>query len=260
MEVMKICRGLTVAILVASLSACATRPPAAGIPADDSTTAQLRSLRGDLFKAIDQGDRPALERLLAPGFMFIHSTGVLETRQQFIDRSVAAAATSKGPPPPELVFADEQIRMYGSTAIWTTRSTRPSTGKSPEQNFRGTDVLMKISAGWQWASVHSTRLATRPKAIELPARTLQSYVGEYRSADKKLVISAEANALFADLTNYRRAELVPQAEAVFAWFDRDSNLESRLTIERSTGPGEMYAVLSRDGRELFRGIKADSSR
>src|SRR5689334_20008280 len=117
----------SLAVLIAVLAGCAAQPPLPGALADAATTQDLHALRHQLMDAIEHGDRAALERILAPGFLFIHSTGVQESRQEFIERVVAAAAAAKGPAP-ELSFSDEQIRLYGATAIWTTRSTRSSTG------------------------------------------------------------------------------------------------------------------------------------
>lgn len=250
---------LLLAILAAVCTGCAGHAPQAGIAADTRTTQDLRELRRQLLDAIDHGDRSALERILAPQFVFIHSTGVQESRQQFIDRTVASGSAAKSSPPP-LVFSDEQIRIYGSTAIWTTRSTRPANGKSPDLNFRGTDVVVRTASGWQWASVHSTRLASRPAGVDVPASVLSGYVGEYKAGDRTLQISAQGATLYADLTGVRRAELVPQTETEFAWFDRDSNLEARLTFMKSADSHEAQAVITREGREVFRGARAVSGR
>lgn len=237
---------IPLAILASMLAGCAAQP--------QNATQDLHALRQQLLDAIDRGDRPVLERLLAADFVFIHSTGVQESRQQFIDRSVAAAATARSPPP-ALVFSDEQIRFYGSTAIWTTRSTRPLSGKGPELNFRGTDVIVRTGAGWQWASVHSTRLASRPPGIDVSAALLSAYVGEYKSGEKTLLVSAQGTTLFGDLSGVRRAELVPQTETEFAWFDRESNLEAQLAFVKAGDPQEWQAVITREGREIFRGSR-----
>jgi hypothetical protein len=153
------------ALLLAN--ACAVRPTQIGVAPTAKVAEDLRELRRELMTAIDTGDRAALEELLAPGFVFIHSTGVLEMRQQYIDRMAASAAKGSGTPS-NLVFSEEQIRLYGDTAIWTTRSVRPSDGKRPELSFRGTDVIVRVGSKWLWASVHSTLLPTPPNPGEAP--------------------------------------------------------------------------------------------
>jgi hypothetical protein len=80
-----------------------------------------------------------------------------------------------------------------------------------------------------------------------------SYVGEYQAAGKTLLISIRGTVLLADLTGARQAELVPESETDFAWFDRESNLEAQVTYKRTNDPGGWQAVITRDGREIFRG-------
>ncbi|HJX28735.1 MAG TPA: nuclear transport factor 2 family protein [Thermoanaerobaculia bacterium] len=123
---------------------------------DAKTEQELRTLRRELMDSLKRGDRAVLERILADGFMFIHSTGKVETRDEYIDRAVANAKRAEGR---DFEFSEEQIRVYEErTAVWTTRSTRRTRGEGSEFSFRGTDVIVKIGGRWQWVSVHSTRL------------------------------------------------------------------------------------------------------
>ena len=90
-----------------------------------------------------------------PGFVFTHSTGRVEEREQYIERMTVAARAAATP---ELEFLEDRIRVYGGhTAVWTTRSVRRG-GPAGAIEFRSTDVLVRSAAQWKWASVHSTRL------------------------------------------------------------------------------------------------------
>jgi Domain of unknown function (DUF4440) len=123
---------------------------------DAATENELRALRQKLFDGLTRGDKAQLEELLADGFVFIHSTGVMERRADFITRSVAAAQANA---PNDVEFLEDDIRVYnGNTVVWVTRSRRRGPPSAPELNFRGTDVLVKTGSRWQWVSVHSTRL------------------------------------------------------------------------------------------------------
>jgi hypothetical protein len=123
---------------------------------DAATETELRALRQKLFDGLKRGDKAQLEELLADGFVFIHSTGVLERRAEFIARSVGAAQAST---PNDVEFLEDDIRVYdGHTVVWVTKSRRRGPPSAPELNFRGTDVLVKTGSRWQWVSVHSTRL------------------------------------------------------------------------------------------------------
>jgi hypothetical protein len=103
-----------------------------------------------LLNAIARRDREQLERLLAPGFVFVHSTGKLEPRAAFIER---IEGTSSDQAVPQVEFIDNDIRLYGDTAVWLTHSRRSGT----TMTFVGTDVLIFSADRWQWVSVQSTR-------------------------------------------------------------------------------------------------------
>ena len=81
---------------------------ATSLQPDAATTAELKSLRTQLLDALQSGDQAALERLLADGFVFVHSTGVMERRDAFIARTVAMSGKS---PPSRNEFLDDDIRF-----------------------------------------------------------------------------------------------------------------------------------------------------
>jgi hypothetical protein len=117
---------------------------------DAAMAAQLKELRQELQTALAKGDRPELERLLDPTFVFVHSTGKVESRSAFIDRMVAAG-TAHGAA--EIDFLDDDIRVYGNTVVWISHSTR----HAGPMSFVATDILIRSKNGWRWVSVQSTR-------------------------------------------------------------------------------------------------------
>jgi hypothetical protein len=137
-------------LLAVFLAGCAHRPASIDMARPDGRTqAVFMQLRADLQVAIRDGNRAALEWLLARSFVFVHSTGKLESRDAFIARMTANAGRSA----PEIEFLDHDIRLYGTTAVWITHSRRPGTPMA----FVGTDVLVHADGRWQWVSVQSTR-------------------------------------------------------------------------------------------------------
>src|SRR5688572_1354003 len=56
--------------------------------ADEKVRAELRKLHQDINEAVARRDRAALERLYADEFVYIHSTGHLETKAEWIPRSL----------------------------------------------------------------------------------------------------------------------------------------------------------------------------
>ncbi len=215
---------------------------------------ELRTLRREFFDAQRRGNRAALERLIADGFTFVHSTGVVEARQEYIDRTAAVANASRQA---EIEFLDERVRVYeGRTAVWTTRSVSRIKGGSIETNFRGTDVLVKIRGRWQWISVHSTKLPTRPKGVVVAHSVYKSYVGQYEiGAGRALTVTEAGGTLRGLAAGIRQSELIPKSETQFIWFSPDSNVDSQITFVKDGGGRVTHAAFRREGEEVWRAKK-----
>jgi ketosteroid isomerase-like protein len=76
----KLAAPLLLAILALLLAACAARAPAAAATLD--TVVAIERAR---LAALQANDLQALEAVLAPDLRYCHSTGVCETRAQFLD-------------------------------------------------------------------------------------------------------------------------------------------------------------------------------
>jgi hypothetical protein len=163
------------------------------------------------------------------------------------------AGAGGGGPQPQFVFDDERIRIYGgTTAVWTARSVRRLPG-SPEIRLRSTDVIVKQDGRWRWASVHSTRLPTRPAAAFVEAAVLQAHAGEYEIAPgRTLTVTLENGALRGSAAGVRQRELIPRSGTEFVWFSPDSNADMVIVFVRGDGGRTTHAVLRRDGVEAWR--------
>ena len=221
---------------------------------DANTERELRALRHDFMEALRMGDRTALERILADGFTFVHSTGGMETRKEYMDRAVANARTSQ---PSELEFTDERMSIYeGRTVIWVTRSVGRNKATGAETIFRWTDVLVKARGRWQWASVHSTSLPSRPKAAAIAHSLYTAYVGQYEIAPSRtLTVTEENGTLRGTMPGFRPAELIPKSETGFVWFNPDSNVRAQIAFIRDEGGRVTHAAFRRDGEEVWRAKK-----
>jgi ketosteroid isomerase-like protein len=227
-------------------------------PEPEAVKAEAMAVRREFFVAVAKGDRGALDRLLAPDFTFVHSTGVLEGRDSYIERAVAAAQPAR---PNELEFLGEDLRVYGgTTAVCVSRSVSRR-GTPGELNFRGTDVLVKDGGRWRLAAVHSTRLATRPRAANVSPEKLDQYAGAYVvTPGRTLQVTRDGDILRGTLQGIRPTELVPVSDSEFVWFDPDSNADLRITFERNASGGALTAILRADGVERWRAAKAEAAR
>ena len=116
---------------------------------------ELHGLKAELMRALRERDGPTLDRLLAADFRFVHSTGVSETKDQLIQRTLKSNT-----PWPELETSWEEIRTYPGCAcvVWHTRTHRKTPAGAEALEFIGTDVLVRDAGRWRWAAVQSTRV------------------------------------------------------------------------------------------------------
>lgn len=246
---------LVLACLVALSTPCRAQQPESSLSPDAVTEAELRAVRRVFDEALARGDRGSLEEILADGFMFVHSTGVVETRDEYINRAVAGAGAGAATPRPHFTFDEERIRVYGGAAVvWTARSVRRVPG-TPDIRLRSTDVLVRHEGRWRWASVQSTRLPTRPAPAAVGPAALQALAGEYEIAPgRTFTVIYENGVLRGSAAGVRQSELIPQSETGFAWFSPDSNADMVVVFQRSDD-GQMHAVLRREGVEAWRARK-----
>ena len=215
---------------------------------------EVRALQQRWMDAMTRGDREALERIIADNFTFIHSTGGMETKKQYIDR---AAAGSQMFQRTQTEVKEERLRIYRpGTAVWTSRIVMRNKNDGSENNLESTNVYVKTKGRWQWVAGQSTRLPTRPPAAAVDSTVLSNYVGQYEMAPgRTLTVSEEGGVLRAQMTGFRPAELVPKSDTEFVWFNPEMNVYSEVAFLRDASGQSTQAVFRREGVELWRGIK-----
>jgi ketosteroid isomerase-like protein len=239
----------TAGLLLAAALAVADQPAAA--PA--SVQQEIEALQVELIAALRSGDRPALERLLADGFTFVHATGGLDTKREHIDGVAAAAAAGRAP---NIERLEQQVQAYdGRTAVTVSRAVLR--GRGEDTLLRSTHVYVKTGGRWQWAGGQSTRLPNRPAATAtLPPALRDAYAGRYQvGPDRVLTVSVQADTLRAHLPGFKEAELVPRTESEFAWFNPELNLESQVVFVRDADGAVTHAAYRRDGKEVWRAAR-----
>jgi len=114
---------------------------------------QLRQLEREWNDVIVRKDITALGHILSDDFILITATGTVRNKAQLID-SIKSTDLVVEPFETEDVI----VRIYGDTAVLTGRFTQKGSyqGKSFSNQFRYTDVYVKMSHGWQGVSAHST--------------------------------------------------------------------------------------------------------
>ncbi len=106
---------------------------------DKKTEQEVRAILQQLVDAGRRKDRAAYERLLADGFTFIHATGAIETRQEYLDHAASGTQLFQRADSQTL---DERINVYeGRTAVWTSHSGWRNRDDNSETILRSTKCV-----------------------------------------------------------------------------------------------------------------------
>ncbi|MBQ5950077.1 nuclear transport factor 2 family protein [Massilia sp. ST3] len=106
-----------------------------------------------------QADVDALERLIAPDFVLVHSDGRVQRKADYL-AELRSRQRVNGP----IVNQDVTIREYGAVAVVNGVSVQSavSNGKPWSGRFRFTRVWLKQGGDWVLVSSHSSRIADAP--------------------------------------------------------------------------------------------------
>jgi len=237
----------TAGLLLAAVLGAADPQPAA--PA--AVQQEIDALQVELIAALRSGDRSTLERLLADGFTFVHATGGLDTRQEYIDAVAAAGRRA-----PDIERLEQRVQAYdGHTAVTVSRAVLH--GRGEDMLLRSTHVYVKTGGRWQWAGGQSTRLPSRPAALATLSPALrEAYAGRYQlGPDRVLTVSVQGDTLRALVPGFKEAELIPRTETELAWFNPELNLDAQIVFVRDVAGAVTHAAYRREGKEVWRAAR-----
>lgn len=145
----------TLLILLPVLAAAqASQPPQ---PLQDTVKIadEVRAADSKRIAAMVRGDAAELGALLAEELTYTHTTGQVESREEFL------ASISAGKLDYESIERTEDlIRIYGNTAVFSGRADMKvkAQGKDLALAIRFTAVWVKGEKGWRMVAWQSTRL------------------------------------------------------------------------------------------------------
>ena len=106
-------------------------------------------------KAVIKQDFAVLEKIYAPELIYAHSTGNIETREQYLARLKSGKQRYD-----TMTFEKTKINIYGSTAV--SHSTARFTGKNDAGAFNDHLMLMHVwvkkGKNWQLVAHQTTRI------------------------------------------------------------------------------------------------------
>jgi ketosteroid isomerase-like protein len=117
---------------------------------------QIEQLEETWRSAVLRGNTAAMDTLLADDYMAITPTGILQSKEQSLANLRAGTVHFKS-----LELSDRKIRLYGTTALVTSRAE--VTGSGPDGDFSGsyryTRVYVKDEQGaWRIVSFEANKI------------------------------------------------------------------------------------------------------
>ena len=156
-----------------------------GATASEGDSATIRQLSQKFSDASASGDAKTLANLLDDNVAFMGEDGSLYGKHD-----VVAGAS----PPPRgvtnhLVQSDFAVQLHGDVAVtsFTDNATFDAYGQVAHEHFRSTEVWLKEHGGWKMISSQTLAAPQDPPHVNLPAATLDQYVGSYAMAPGHVV-------------------------------------------------------------------------
>lgn len=241
------------AILILAASATIS---AQALTQDPKAVQEIEAIERQVTDALARRDRVALEGLLAEGFTFIHASGQLDSRKQYLDLAASGALTRQQV---EVERNNEPVRIYdGNTAIRISRPLFRFRQENRESRLRNTVVYVKLAGRWQLATSQSTRLPDRPKAIQIDKRIYSSLVGTYEiNPTRSLTIRQAGDTLLGEVPLRPPFELIPKSNTEFARYSEEGGYDGNddLVFTKDATGAVTHAALRFEGQELWRARK-----
>jgi uncharacterized protein (TIGR02246 family) len=107
------------------------------------------------FEAMIKADTAGLTDLLSADLTYVHSSGVLESRDEYVEAIRSGKYKYK-----KVDLEDVKVRAYGDTALVSGKATIDvtSSGNDVHSVLRFLDVWVKQDGKWRMAAWQSTRL------------------------------------------------------------------------------------------------------
>jgi ketosteroid isomerase-like protein len=122
-----------------------------------SASEELRRAEQRRIEALVNSDVPQLEKLLADDLTYTHSTGIRESKSEFLHRIQSGELKYDS-----MQHENVSVRLYGDTEVLTgtSRVKVRARSRSLDLHIRFTEVWVKRDRGpWQLVAWQATRIA-----------------------------------------------------------------------------------------------------
>ena len=228
---------------------------AGAAPAESTPEARVLAAVGRLRHALQSGDQKALDGMIAPGFVMVHSTGAVEQRDAFL------ASFSRSAPHGTMKVEATQVRIHdGRTAIVVQTWHRDPGAEGTELRLRDMSTWIERGGTWVVVAAQWTRLPVLPRGTAVTAAELAPLVGTYVETDAtRFSVEREGERLIWRGTRPGgvpwRLELVPLAPGKFRLFDMENDGTLNASDVQLTFLPEGEVVRTEKGKEPTRAYR-----
>ena len=209
-----------------------------------SIEAEIQSLHRRIREAVVRRDRAALEDIYGDEFLYIHTTGSLDTKAEHIAKSLTTDVSSP-PQAPDIEY--QQLDVYGDVAVRTGRTRTKAAGRQ-DRRLWWTWVYVKRGGRWQIVRAQGTAVPPERTAVKIDPKFFDAYVGKYELAPgAHSTITRERDTLMAQRTGRAKVTLLPESETQFfvkggdaqiTFYKDDRGRVTHLIIRRGNGQEE----------------------
>jgi len=207
-SVLTACFGPRVLLAQLPVAAPATAPADVARALAEVTASEEARIRGD----------SAAWQLLAPGFVFVHSTGPLDDRAAYL--AFRAGRVAAGATAPKLVDAERpEVRLNGDVLI-RVRLAGDGDLVSPGRRAhlsRLLDVYVRRAGVWQWLAHQTSEVAPRWVPVQIDTAVLADLAGTYAAADGAQRRFVRRGGALVQLTGGAERSLVSLSDATFGY-------------------------------------------
>lgn len=242
---MKIRRLLLALVAAASFCPASRAQSTFGVRrGDEKVFAALKKLHEDVDDAIARRDRAALEQLYADEFVYFHSTGGVDTKSEWITKSLTIDPESARLPPPA---GERELHVYDDVAVVRGHNELTINGQPNPRALRMTYIYVKRGGRWRIAQQQGTPIpAPRASAAAVDPKILDAYAGEYEYANgDHVIVAREGDTLTSQRTGRPKVTLNPASETQFII----NGTDSQMTFFKDAEGRVTHFIIRRGARE-----------
>jgi hypothetical protein len=223
------------------------------MPKGGITQEELARRAQELSNAVAVGDRAPWKKYFADDCIYFDEKGRTMGKEALIADITPLPKGYSG----TITMRKVQSRIEKDVAIlsYDLDETENVFGQAMTARYHETDTWMRRNGEWKIVASQVLRYYQDPAAGTVNARELKDYVGRYELAPgETLTISQEGKQLFRQRDGKPKAELIPEADAIF--FRR--GVEGR-TLFRRAANGKVDALIDRRNNQDLVWKKVEAS-